>query len=43
MDEDIIELIPREFSSDKDIFELINKVENKRKSCADKKEKTIGR
>ena len=39
MDKDIIELIPREFSSDKDILELINKVENRRKNCAKTKKK----
>ena len=39
MDEDIIELVPREFSSDKDILDLINKVENKRKNCAKTKKK----
>ena len=44
MDEDIIKLIPREFSSDKAVLELINKVENKRKKLGkNKKEKTIGR
>ena len=39
MDEDIIGLIPREFSSDKAILELIKKVENKRKNCVKAKKK----
>ena len=39
MDKHIIELITREFSSDKDILELINKVENRRKNSAKTKKK----
>ena len=39
MDEDIIKLILREFSSDEAVLELINKVENKRKNWAKTKKK----
>ena len=39
MDKDIIELIPRGFSADRDILELINKVENRRKNCSKTKKK----
>ena len=39
MDEDIIRLILREFSSDEAVLELINEVENKRKNWAKTKKK----
>ena len=39
MDKDIIQLIPRKLSADKDMLQLIHIVENRRKTCAKTKKK----